>query len=156
MSKKLDIYSLQIVSQYLKLTQDFLNLIQVNKKNEFILDRLRINPIPINEQNKNLFQFIQTQQLFSKNDIKLQNIKIYQYNYEIDYEKYLEIIKDETKIFKFKKINYTQENRKKYGNTIPKEITIIGEKCFANSDINEIIISFLLMVSSFFISLTIL
>ena len=85
MKTNLDVYSIQIVSHYLKYKQDFMNIIQVKKLFRYVLDRMRINPIPITENNKNLFQCIDTQQLFNEDDLKLENIKIYQYNYDIDY-----------------------------------------------------------------------
>ena len=49
MTKQLDPFSIQIVANYLKLKSDFLNIIQVKKQFQYILDRFRINPIPITE-----------------------------------------------------------------------------------------------------------
>ena len=58
MTKKLDVYSIQIVSQYLKTKEDFLNIIQVKKQFQYVLDRFRINPIPITNETKKLFQYL--------------------------------------------------------------------------------------------------
>ena len=52
---KLDVYSAQIVAQYLKSKEDFLNIIQVKKMYKNLLDRMRINPIPITNETKSLF-----------------------------------------------------------------------------------------------------
>jgi len=46
----------------------FLNIIQVNKQYEYLLDRFRINPIPITENTKNLFQCLDTQIFSKQND----------------------------------------------------------------------------------------
>ena len=66
MQSKLDPFHLQIVSNYLSSKQDYLNIIQVNKNYQYLLDRFRINPIPITEQTKNLFQYLNTQQIFNE------------------------------------------------------------------------------------------
>ena len=107
---KLDVYHLQIVAHYFKLKSDFLNVIQLRKQYQYLLDRFRINPIPITEDTKNLFQYLDTQQIFNeqslnkKNQIKrkeyeilLPNIKRIQYNCEVNYFQYLDIMID-TKI----------------------------------------------------------
>ena len=51
-TKQLDVFSMQIVANYLKKETDFENIIQVCKKFEFLLDRMRINPIQITKSNK--------------------------------------------------------------------------------------------------------
>ena len=52
MSIKLDVYHIQIVAHYFKFKSDFINIIQVRKQFQFLLDRFRINPIPITKKNK--------------------------------------------------------------------------------------------------------
>ena len=99
MQVKLDPYHLQIVAHYLKFKEDYLNIIQVKKHFRFLLDRFRINPIKITKETKNLFQYLDTQQIFGKNEplnyyssediealvdeneIILPNVKIIHYNY---------------------------------------------------------------------------
>ena len=66
MKCKLDPYHLQIVSFYLKTKQDYLNIIQVSRNFKYLLDRFRINPIKITKENKSLFKYLDTQQLFGK------------------------------------------------------------------------------------------
>ena len=66
MKSHLDPFSAQIVAQYLKYKEDFLNIIQVKKQYQYLLDRFRINPIPITDETKNLFQCLDTQQMFQK------------------------------------------------------------------------------------------
>lgn len=75
----------------------------MNKKYRLLLDRFRINPIKITKEPKNIFQFLDTQQLFGKKEynhseidnipdeeeIILENTKILQYNYEVSYSDYL-------------------------------------------------------------------
>ena len=94
----LDVFSIQIVANYLKLKSDFLNIIQVKKHFRYVLDRFRINPIPITSETKNLFQCLDTQQIFWKQtlirdynweigeiEIILPKVKIVQYNCEVSY-----------------------------------------------------------------------
>ena len=137
---KLDVYSAQIVAQYLKSKEDFLNIIQVKKLYKNLLDRMRINPIPITNEIKSLFQYLNTQQLFDDKDdeIKLDDVDIYQINYEVSYSKYLEMMENSDKRMKFKKIVYTKDDCEKYGNEIPKEVTILDGNCFWNENITKI------------------
>ena len=77
---KLDPYHLQIVVYYFKFKSDFLNVIQVRKQYQNILDRFRINPIPITNKTKKLFQYLDTQQIFNEQSLNKKNkIKIKDY-----------------------------------------------------------------------------
>ena len=118
---QLDVFSIQIVANYLKLKSDFLNIIQVKKQFECLLDRFRINPIPITKETKNLFQCIDTQQIFWKKsligddkweigdvEIELPNPKIIQYNCEVTYSQYIELNE------KMKKNSEKKPQEKKY------------------------------------------
>ena len=101
---KLDVYSAQIVAQYLKSKDDFLNIIQVKKLFKNLLDRMRINPIPITNETKSLFQYLNTQQLFDdkdENEIQLDDVDIYQINYEVSYSKYLRMMEKSDRTMKF-------------------------------------------------------
>ena len=147
----LDVFSIQIVANYLKLKSDFLNIIQVKKQFRYVLDRFRINPIPITRETKNLFQCLDTQQIFwnqsltqdpnwELGDIELifSNIKIIQFNCEVTYSQYSELMekKNKNKLkfeMKFKQLIYTAEDRKKYGDKIPDGINVIGFSCFKHS-----------------------
>ena len=62
------------------------------------MDRFRINPIPITKENKNLFQFLDTQQIFKEksDEIILDDIDILQINYKVNYSQYLKM-KEENK-----------------------------------------------------------
>ena len=53
------------------------------------MDRFRINPIPITKETKNLFQYLDTQQLFeySSDEIILEKLEILQINKEINFER---------------------------------------------------------------------
>ena len=162
MQGKLDPFHAQIVIQYLQTKQDFLNVIQVKKDYRLLLDRFRINPIRITNETKNLFQCLYTQQLFGTKEIiddssmtpisfekadpieeiTLSKVKRYQYNYEITYS---EMKKIEETIpvdidLQFKKVVYSKQDRKKYGNEIPKEVSILGERCFQNCKFSSFVI----------------
>ena len=153
MSIKLDVYHIQVVVHYFKLKSDFINIIQVRKQFQYLLDRFRINPIPITKETKNLFQYLDTQQFFWKysinkhipfdEEIELSNPQIQQYNAEISYSQYLKMKEDNQKNetrkqMKFKAITYTKEDRLIYGDIIPEEIQVIGKDCFNKSQIEEI------------------
>ena len=158
MTIKLDVYHIQIVAHHFKFKSDFINIIQVRKQFQYLLDRFRINPIPITKETKNLFQYLDTQQFFWKysynktiekineKEIELSNTQIQQYNAEISYSQYLKMKEinqknETTKQMKFKAITYTKEDRLKYGDIIPEEIQVICKNCFKKSEIEQIIIS---------------
>ena len=146
-NSKMDVFSAQIIANYLKEKSDFLNFIQIKKQYQFILDRFRINPIPITNETKNLFQCLDTQQIFKKDsdEIVITNKKIIQYNYEVTYSEMLEMkneneskneqLEDDEKILlKFKKVIWTEKDLKEHGNRIPKDVTIIGSYLFSFRD----------------------
>ena len=83
---QLDPFSMQIIIHYFKYDSDFENIIQVAKKFAFLLDRLRINPIPLTKFNKRLFPLIETQQIFNEYEFKNENVDIYQINYPVNYK----------------------------------------------------------------------
>ena len=60
MYSKLDPFHAEIIAHYLKQKEDFLNIIQVKKDFLFLLDRFRMNLIPITKETKNLFQYLDT------------------------------------------------------------------------------------------------
>ena len=143
MTKQLDPFSIQIVANYLKYKEDYLNIIQVKKQFQYVLDWFRINPIPITEETKNLFQCIETQQVFKpkdeSNELILENINIIQYNYKINYSEMIQMKEEnKNKTMKFKKVSYSQEDRTKYGDEIPKEVTILDKACFKNNTLTRI------------------
>ena len=145
MTRQLDPFHIQIVCNYLKFKEDFLNIIQVKKQFEFLLDRFRINPIPITKETEKLFKFLDTQQIFYKEtltenenkktgekEIVLSTVDIQQYNCKVSYSQYKEITADnnkrkEPKRIKFKRITYTKEDREIYGDEIPDEIQVLGK-----------------------------
>ena len=141
----MDPFHAQIILQYLKSKTDFINFISIKTDYQYLLDRFRINPIPITKENKNLFQFLDTQQIFKEksDEIILDDIDILQINYKVNYSQYLKM-KEENKNndrqLIFKKIVYSKEDRKQYGNKIPKEITILGKECFEFCNEKEILI----------------
>ena len=141
---KMDPFHGQIIAGFLQTKSDYINFICIKKEYEYILDRFRINPIPITEETKNLFQFLDTQQIFQENsdEVILQNVKIQQYNYKITYSKMKEIEENtpHEKDLKFKKVTYEVEDRRKYGNEIPKEVTNLGIQCFSGCEEKEIYI----------------
>ncbi|KAL7718589.1 Leucine rich repeat protein bspa family [Entamoeba marina] len=124
--KKLDSYSVLICSKYLKSKQDFINLVCVNSKFKETTEKLRFNPIPI--KSLKLFPKIQTQYLYNNWDKKIKGIDKYEIWHEIVYDRYLQFKKEN--IVKCHYLEYTYENRMKYGDNIPAEVNIFGNFCF--------------------------
>ncbi|ELP87152.1 hypothetical protein EIN_354240 [Entamoeba invadens IP1] len=125
--KKLDVYSIQIVSYYLTSFDDFINIISVCKKFTNILERFRINPIQITPHHKHLFPNIQTQNLYSKYDQRLKNIKKFNYLYPVTYTQY---IREKSLYNKCFKVKYTNRDRFIYGNVIPDNVYCLNQNCF--------------------------
>ncbi|KAL7719754.1 hypothetical protein QTN25_002878 [Entamoeba marina] len=140
-NKKLDSYSLLIVSKYFKSPQDFINVICVCKKFQETTEKLRFNSIPITSLK--LFPKIQTQYLYDETDIKIDGIDNYDISYYITYDQYLERKKNNDN---FHNVIYTRNNRLKYVKSIndecfsrcsslqsivlPSTLTYLGNNCF--------------------------
>ena len=124
---KLNEEALELTLHYFRFDEDIQNFIEINKKCTKIIEEIKINPIPITEENEIFFSKIEKQQIFSEKDKKLTERKEYIYKYTINYDEFLEIKDNE---FKCKRIKFTDENRKSFGNLIPKYVNIIGENCF--------------------------
>ncbi|KAL7721445.1 Leucine rich repeat containing protein BspA family protein [Entamoeba marina] len=135
-TKQLDSYSMLIVSKYLKTKEDFINSICVcNKfKKKKTTEKLRFNPIPITSLK--LFPNIQTQYLYNNNDIKIDGIDNYEICYTVTYDQYLKF-KEEN--IKYHNVVYTHDNRLDYGDNIPEGATIIGQSCFYDCLLLEIV-----------------
>ena len=122
MKSKIDPFHAQIVAQYFKRKEDYINFILIKKDFEYILDRFRINPIPITNDTQKLFQFLDTQQVFRKEDeVILNDIDTLQINYELDYKNYLKM-KEE---YKQKEIQVKAKKISYGGKSIPEEVSIL-------------------------------
>ncbi|ELP89225.1 hypothetical protein EIN_486870 [Entamoeba invadens IP1] len=119
---KLDIFSLQIVSKYLIEENDFINILLTSTKCRYILDRFRINPIPITDSSKRLFQCIQTQLIFKESDLVLDIVKRKIILYKVNYTKFKQ---SKSPLNEFKNIALTKEDLEKEFTIIPKEVNIL-------------------------------
>ena len=152
MQSKLDPFHLQIVSQFFKTKTDYINLISVKKLFSELLDRFRINPIPITKETKNLFQYLDTQQIFKEdnNEIILKDVEIIQFNYPISYIRYLNLKKKyKDKQLKCKHVKFTQDECAAF-HDIPEEVTLLDENCFYTFSVKEICIPSNVTFSLFF------
>ncbi|ELP93224.1 hypothetical protein EIN_055490 [Entamoeba invadens IP1] len=120
--KKIDVFSMQIVSLYFDDEKDFSNVIQVCKKYALLLDRFRTNPIRITRKNTHLFPYIQTQQVFTPLDFLIENIQRKWILYPVTYEQF--ITNNDSNVI-YKKVKFTRNDAKliKY---IPKTVSVIG------------------------------
>ncbi|KAL7722690.1 hypothetical protein QTN25_000300 [Entamoeba marina] len=88
-------------------------------------EKLRYNPIPITSMT--LFPKMQTQFLYSRNDIVLSNINKYEIWYKIDYEEY---IVHKEKNVKCHYVEYSQQNRNLFSYKFLTGPVSISDKCF--------------------------
>ncbi|EAL46591.1 leucine rich repeat protein bspa family [Entamoeba histolytica] len=129
---------IMIVSKYFDDINDFINLEIGVKRFQGNMERFHFNPIPLNQYSRKLFPNIETFHIYNIYDEVFEDGRIFKYViwYKVDYSRYLE---EKEEMNEYKNIEYTQEDRKKYGNTIPNEVTSLGYWCFSLcDDIQEI------------------
>ncbi|GAT98975.1 leucine rich repeat protein bspa family [Entamoeba histolytica] len=126
---KLGYNEIMIVSKYFEDINDFINLEMGIKRFEGNMERFHFNPIPLNQYSRKLFPNIETFHIYNKEDEVFKDGRIIKYViwYKVEYSRYLEE-KEEGNICK--NIEYTKEDIKNYGNTIPIEVNSLGEYCF--------------------------
>ncbi|EKE39483.1 hypothetical protein ENUP19_0038G0064 [Entamoeba nuttalli] len=134
-SKQLDSYSILIICKYFKTPEDFINIICVCKKFNETLKKLRFNPISI--ITKKLFPLIQTQYLYFPTDERIPTIEFYCYDCKITFSRFF--FTSNKQKTKFKCVEYTLNDRMKFGNKIPKLIKSLGKGLFADSNFEKII-----------------
>ncbi|ELP89424.1 hypothetical protein EIN_390390 [Entamoeba invadens IP1] len=128
---KVDVFSMQIITKYFTAPKDFISIILVSKKYEFLLDRFRENPIPIYPDTTHLFPNIQTQVLFTPFDVVLPNIDRHVYLYYVSYDEF----KEKNSTFEiYKKVHYTHKDVSKYGLHIPENVFVIASQAFSNQE----------------------
>ncbi|BFU26173.1 Leucine rich repeats (6 copies), putative [Entamoeba histolytica] len=120
---------IMIVSKYFEDINDFINLEIGVKRFQGNMERFHFNPIQLNQYSRKLFPNIETFHIYNKEDKIFKDGKIFKQIiwYKVNYSRYL---KEKEEMNEYKNIEYTQEDRKKYGNTIPIEVNSIGEYCF--------------------------
>ncbi|GAT99698.1 leucine rich repeat protein bspa family [Entamoeba histolytica] len=121
---------IMIVSKYFEDINDFINLEIGIKRFQGNMERFHFNPIPLNQHSRKLFPNIETFHIYNKYDEIFKDGKIIKYViwYKVSYSAYLE---EKKEMNECKNIKYTQEDRIKYGNTIPIEVTSLGDRCFS-------------------------
>ncbi|GAB1228123.1 hypothetical protein ENUP19_0377G0002 [Entamoeba nuttalli] len=120
---------IMIVSKYFEDINDFINLEIGIKRFQGNMERFHFNPIPLNQYSRKLFPNIETFHIYNKYDEIFEDGRIFKYViwYNVSYSTYLE---EKEEMNEYKNIEYTQEDVKKYGNTIPPEVNSIGNNCF--------------------------
>ncbi|EDR27932.1 hypothetical protein, conserved [Entamoeba dispar SAW760] len=126
---KLGYNEIMITSMYFNDINDFINLEMGIKRFRGNIERFHFNPIPLDEYSRKLFTNIETFHIYNKYDEIFDDGKIFKYViwYLVSYSKYLQE-KEQGNIYK--NIEYTKEDRKSYGNTIPSEVKSLGYECF--------------------------
>ena len=85
---------MMIIGKYFKTSEDFVNVMKITKKYDQLVLLYHFNPISECE----LFENMETQYLYDKNDIKKEEMSQYVYWYEVDYEVFKN--RNENEIFK--------------------------------------------------------
>ncbi|EDR27952.1 hypothetical protein EDI_215510 [Entamoeba dispar SAW760] len=126
---KLGYNEIMITSMYFNDINDFINLEMGVKRFQGNMERFHFNPIPLNHYSRKLFPNIETFHIYNKEDKIFNDGKIFKKIiwYKVDYSTYLKE-KEQGNICK--NIEYTKEDRWKYGNTIPPEVKSLGYECF--------------------------
>ena len=114
---KLGYNEIMITSMYFNDIKDFINLEIGIKRFQGNMERFHFNPIPLNEYSRKLFPNIETFHIYNKYDEIFDDGRIFKEIiwYLIDYSTYLKE-KEQGNICK--NIEYTKEDRNKYGNTM--------------------------------------
>ncbi|EDR26186.1 hypothetical protein EDI_311230, partial [Entamoeba dispar SAW760] len=128
---KLGYNEIMITSMYFNDIKDFINLEIGIKRFQGNIERFHFNPLPLNKYSRKLFPNIETFHIYNKYDEIFNDGKIFKYViwYKVSYSTYLQE-KEQGNICK--NIEYTKEDRKSYGNTIPSEVKSLGYECFYN------------------------
>ncbi|ELP94607.1 hypothetical protein EIN_497870 [Entamoeba invadens IP1] len=126
--KRLDRYSMMIVSKYFKTKEDYLNMITVCKDYQYILDQFHYNPIPV--KNKALFPQLETQHFYTQTDFKYQVEVSHKVIWYPLYYTDLMILKKTDNTILAKKVIYNEAFNYRVTPLIPKEVTSLGTRLF--------------------------
>ncbi|GAB1226258.1 hypothetical protein ENUP19_0282G0008 [Entamoeba nuttalli] len=120
---------IMIVSKYFEDINDFINLEIGIKRFRGNMERFHFNPIPLNQYSRKLFPNIETFHIYNKEDEVFEDGRIFKHViwYKVSYSRHLQ---EKKEMNECKNIEYTREDRKIYGNTIPIEVNSIGDNCF--------------------------
>ncbi|EDR26408.1 hypothetical protein, conserved [Entamoeba dispar SAW760] len=131
MKRTLDKYTGMIVSTYFENINDFINFEMTCKKYEGNMEKFHFNPIPITIKTRRYFPNIETLHLRKENEEKIEGGKI---NKKVIWYKktYSDAIEEINKGNECKNICYTKEDRKKYGNNVPKNVNILENECYSH------------------------
>ena len=137
---KFEFKDIQTIAQYFRTIQDFKHLELCNSKYRGITHSFTYNPIPLTKKSRQLFSNIFILYLYSPFDCQfLSDAKIsHRVNlFEIvSYQKY---IKEKEKNYIYKKVKYTCQDIRLYGNIVPEDVRIMTDN-FNDQTITELII----------------
>ncbi|ELP92651.1 hypothetical protein EIN_369730 [Entamoeba invadens IP1] len=130
--KKLDGYSLMIVSKYFTSIKDFINVILVCKKYKDTLDKFHFNPIPLNVRTRYFFPKIETLVIYTTKDYCFNEEKFFKkvVLYPVNYED----TQNSDDNVEYKKVNYSKKDRNLFGNVVPLTIKSIANNCFYHNE----------------------
>ncbi|EDR24570.1 hypothetical protein EDI_313320 [Entamoeba dispar SAW760] len=126
---KLGCNEIMTTSMYFNDIKDFINLEIGIKRFQGNMERFHFNPIPLNEHSRKFFPNIETFYIYIISDEEFDDGRI---NKKIIWDKvnYLTYLQEKEAGNICKNIEYTKEDRNKYGTIIPSEVKSLGDECF--------------------------
>ena len=124
---RITIDAMMIIGKYFEENRDYVNVMRVCKRYRDLVQMYHFNPI----RDCELFENMETQYLYLKEDKKKEGFMFYVYWYLVDYG----MVKNKRKNEEYKRVilNGHKELNIEDGKCIlPEEITLIGDDCFHN------------------------
>ncbi|ELP84692.1 hypothetical protein EIN_173670 [Entamoeba invadens IP1] len=125
----LDGFHMMVVSQYFGRISDFIELSFVCKKFTNIMEKFHYNPVPLLNNNINLFTHLETLYLYSKTDDLFENKNFYRRVFlpKINYSEFVQLKKKTNVNVECVNVMYTKEDVRKHGLVLPKEINHVDQ-----------------------------
>ncbi|EDR29528.1 hypothetical protein, conserved [Entamoeba dispar SAW760] len=124
------------VVDYFETFEDFKKLILCNKKIAKLMNEITLSPFHLPVEYLKFFPHLTKQQINKPELEKIPGMKEYIILYPVSFHKYHK--HSCNKQLYYTKIEFTSEEQKEFGASIPSECTSINDNCFNNSDITEI------------------
>ena len=138
--KQLDIYSMFIVSKYVKTLEDLKRIQQVNSKFEDLIERFHYNPVQITPKQRKYFPRLQTIYVYSRNDPIFYNgqLQKVRYCYPVPYEEYHRKVENWTDYsyvyYSQRDVRYNKRAIKSCEYQIPTKVIELDDRCFVDYD----------------------
>ena len=134
---KITIDSMMIIGKYLEKSQDYVNVMKTTKRYHDLTQMYHFNPI----SDTSLFDNMETQYLYTKDDVQKKGMIHYIHWYEVDYETFkLKTEKNIYKRFILKSENEITNSDDLSCCTVPEGCSTIVDNCFKDSVFEEVVL----------------